>query len=334
MNIVVAGCAGLLGSHLANYLLDEGHHVIGIDNLSTGVYENIDPRVEFIKCDMRNRGAVDSIVKRTKPEIVYMLAAFAHEGLSQFCPNLIVENNFNIAMNMLTSSIRYKVKRFVFTSSMSIYGDQIPPFTEDMPYKPVDIYGITKAAFEQSLKVMSNVYGIEYTIIRPHNVIGIRQALHDPYRNVVGIFMNRLLADKPFYIYGDGEQRRAFSFVNDFTPYLAKCGWIKEAKNETFNIGADKPYSINKLAEILLEISGKNLTPIYVPDRPQEVDEAFCSNEKAKKILSFEDKTSFRDGLKIMWEWAQTIGPQKPRYLQKLELTNELTPKTWTERKI
>jgi UDP-glucose 4-epimerase len=334
MNCIVTGCAGLLGSHLANYLLDADHHVVGIDNLSTGVYSNIDPRVEFVKCDMRNRGAVDSIIKRTKPEIVYMLAAFAHEGLSQFCPNLIVENNFNIAMNTLVSSIRYKVKRFVFTSSMSIYGDQIPPFTEDMPYKPVDIYGITKAAFEQSLKVMANVYGFEYTIIRPHNVIGIRQALHDPYRNVVGIFMNRLLADKQFYIYGDGKQRRAFSFVNDFTPYLAKCGWIEEAKNEIFNIGADKPYSINELAEILLEISGKKLEPICVPDRPQEVDEAFCSNEKAKKILGFEDKTSFREGLETMWKWALTQGHQNPRYLQRLELMNNLTPKTWVDKKI
>ena len=334
MNIIVTGGAGLLGSHLVDYLVMKGHHLIVVDNLSTGSFENINNKAVFIKCDMRNRGAVDSIVRTYKPEIIYHLAAWAHEGLSQFCPNLIVENNFNISMNILTSAIRYKVKRFVFTSSMSVYGGQTPPFTEDMDKKPVDIYGITKASFEDSLKVMSQVYGIEYVIIRPHNVIGVRQALHDPYRNVVGIFMNRLLADKQFYIYGDGKQRRAFSFVNDFTPYLAKCGFVPEVVGEIFNIGADKPYSINELGRMLLEISGKNLEPIYVPDRPQEVDEAFCDNEKAKKILGFEDKTSFPDGLKIMWDWAVTQGHKSPRYLPKLELTNEKTPDLWVSKKI
>lgn len=334
--ILVTGNAGLLGSHLVDHLLEWGHSVWAIDNLSTGLMENINPKIKgnFYKADLRNKEMVKLIMRIARPEIVYHLGAWAHEGLSQFCPNLITENNLNASMVLLTAAIRQGVRRFVFTSSMSVYGNQVPPFDETFPKCPVDIYGISKASFEDALHIMSQVYAFEYTIVRPHNVIGPRQALHDPYRNVVGIFMNRLLQNKPYYIYGDGEQQRAFSFVKDFIPSLAACGFAEEARNEIFNVGADKPYSINELSKMLLKITGKNVQPIYVADRPQEVDMAFCSNEKAKKVLGFEDKTSFEDGLREMWEWAETVGYKQPKYLPYLELTNEKTPKTWTDKMI
>lgn len=336
MRVLVSGNAGLIGSHLVDHLLEWGHSVWGMDNLSTGSEENIQPEIRrnFYKVDLRKRDMVNLIMRIARPEVVFHLAAFAHEGLSQFCPNLILENNLNASMNLLVASIRQGVKRFVFTSSMSVYGDQKPPFHEIHQKMPVDIYGITKASFEDSLKVMSQVYGFEYNIVRPHNVIGPRQALHDPYRNVVGIFMNRLLQDKPFYIYGDGEQRRAFSFVKDFIPSLAKCGFDSKIVGEVYNVGADKHYSINELADKLLTITGKANVPIYVDDRPQEVDFAWCSNEKAKRDLGFEDKTSLDEGLAEMWKWAQSVGHKEPRYLPFLELTTAMTPKTWTEKLI
>lgn len=334
--ILVTGCAGLLGSHLVDHLLAYGHTVWGIDNLSTGSEENVNEKLgrNFFQADLRRRDTLRLVMKIAKPEIVFHLAAWAHEGLSQFCPTLITENNYNASMNVLVESIRVGVKRFVFTSSMAVYGDQKPPFNEAMDRHPVDIYGISKASFENALEVMSKVHDFEYSIVRPHNVIGTRQAMHDPYRNVVAIFMNRLLAGLPFYIYGDGEQKRAFSFVNDFIPYLAKTGFVDAAKGEIFNMGADKEYSINELAKMILEISHKSIEPIYVPDRPQEVDNAWCNNNKAKHILGFEDKTPFREGLETMWKWAVSRGPQKPRYLPYLELVNEKTPKIWLEKKI
>lgn len=336
MKILVTGSAGLLGSHLVDYLHNTMElNVIGVDNLSTGSEDNINPSVPFYRIDLTNRDAVDLLFQAEKPDIVFHLAAWAHEGLSQFCPNLITDNNYVASLNVLTSAIKHRVTRFVFTSSMSVYGDQTPPFDEDMPTKPVDVYAISKAAFENALQIMSKVYGYEWCIVRPHNVIGERQALHDPYRNVVGIFMNRLLQDKHFYIYGDGEQKRAFSFVNDFIPCLAKCGWDRAASGQIFNIGADKEYSINELSDMLLTITGKShLKPEYTEDRPQEVDHAWCNNDKAKKILGFEDKTSLHDGLIRMWNWAKVKGPQAPRYLNKLELVNDKTPKTWTKKLI
>jgi len=199
-----------------------------------------------------------------------------------------------------------------------------------MTRSPVDIYGITKATFENMLEVMSSVYGFEYCIFRPHNVFGSHQSLADPYRNVIGIFMNRILHNKPFFLYGEGEQRRSFSFVKDITPILMKGGFAPEAKNQIFNIGADRDYSINDLATMILSITGaKHLKPIYLPDRPQEVSKVFCSHDKVSDKLGFEDKTSLRDGLVEMWEWAQKQGPQKFKHLESLELTNDKTPTIW-----
>lgn len=334
MRIVVTGNAGMIGSHLADHLLKEGHTVFGLDNLSTGLKENISDGIKFYKIDLRKRDMVNFVMKIIHPDIVFHLGAFPHEGLSQFCPNLITENNLNASMNLLVASIREGVKRFVFTSSMSVYGDQVAPFDERYPRDPVDIYGVSKAAFENSLEIMSKVYDFEYSIIRPHNVIGPRQALHDPYRNVVGIFMNRLLQNKAYYIYGDGEQKRAFSFVKDLIPVLARCGFDSASKNQIFNVGADKAYSINELSTLLLKISGKSIKPIYIDDRPQEVDDAWCNNDKAKDVLGFEDSTSLEDGLKEMWAWAQSVGYKEPKYLPFLELVNEKTPSTWTKKLI
>lgn len=217
-------------------------------------------------------------------------------------------------------------------NSFAAYGSQKPPFTEETPLKPVDVYGVTKQMFEETLRVMSRAHGFEYVIIRPHNVIGRNQALHDPYRNVVGIWMNRLLQDKPYYINGDGTQQRAFSPIQDFAPIIVKCGFVPEAKNEIFNIGADKPFTLNQLSDMILDITGKKLKPIYMPSRHGDVQQAWCNNDKAKKILGFEDKTSLYDCLKDMWQWAVAKGPFEFKYLPYLELINEETPKLWVDK--
>ena len=335
MRVLVTGSAGFMGSHLVDALIDQGHTVYGLDNLSGGYMDNVSEKAKknFYKCDLRRKDVTTFVMRIARPQVVYHLAAWAHEGLSQFTPSLIIENNINASMNLLVATIKQKVKRFVFTSSMAVYGDQKVPFAETMNRKPADVYGVTKAGFETMLEVMAEVHGFEHVIIRPHNVYGPRQNLADPYRNVVAIFMNRLLKDKPYFIYGDGEQRRSFSYIGDVTKAILEAGF-RDIDGEIINVGPLKDYSINDLSDILLEISGKDIKPAHVADRPAEVKHAYCTHDKAIKLLEYEDTTSFKKGLETMWEWAKTKGPQKPKYLPYLELTNENTPKTWTEKMI
>jgi len=312
--------------------MNESHDVIGIDNFSIGRLENIPSNLKFIKADLRDSASIDVICKREKPEIVYHLAAWAHEGLSQFSPKLITENNYNSSLNILVASIQSKVKKFVYTSSMSVYGDQKPPFSEDMPRAPVDVYGIAKASTENLIEVMSKVYGIKYAIIRPHNVFGPRQAIWDPYRNVLGIFINRVLNGLPPEIFGDGNQKRAFTYIDDFTKYIALAGKEKALSNKIINVGPTKTYSINQVAEIILEKMNSKLKPKHLADRPLEVKDAHCTNDLAKKLLGYKTNTSFEEGIRKMIKWATQLGPQKFEYLDKIELTGENLPKPWVKK--
>lgn len=202
---------------------------------------------------------------------------------------------------------------------------------------PEDIYGITKAAMEQVTKVMSSVYGFKYLIFRPHNVYGPRQNLSDPYRNVIGIFINCLLQGKRFYIYGNGKQQRAFSYIDDITPAIAQAAFEKNIENEIFNIGSGDVITLNELAESILNeffdsVVPKNLNPQYLPDRPQEVKDAFCDHKKAKKLLGYEAKIKLRNGIKETISWAKFIGPQKFIYLDSFDLKHEDIPKTWSKK--
>lgn len=327
--ILVTGCAGFIGSHLADALDKQGHEVYGIDNLSVGHRSNLkDSTFPWFTTDLRDKEKTASLIKQIQPEVVYHCAAWAHEGLSQFMPILITENNLNIYLNTLIPAISNGMKKMVVFSSMAAYGHQEPPFTEDMETRPVDIYGINKASMEKMTDVLSDVFGFEYTVIRPHNVYGERQSLADPYRNVIGIWMNKLLNNEGFYIYGDGEQSRAFSYVGDMIPALVSLTH-KTTHKEIYNIGADKNYTLNELANMLLKVSGKSVEVKHLLDRPQEVKHAYTSNEKAKEELGFEDKTSLEEGLKKMWAWAETMGHQTPQYLTEFELKNEKKPKNW-----
>lgn len=330
--ILVTGAAGFMGSHLSEYLANEGHEVYGIDNLSIGIEDNVSKNIKFAIVDMRNAEDMESVLAECKPEIIYHLAAWAHEGLSQFMPRLITENNYNAFLNLIVPAIKNDLKRIVVFSSMSVYGDQQPPFDEEMKRKPVDIYAIAKTAMEEAVEVLSDVHGFDYTIIRPHNVYGPKQMLHDPYRNVVGIFMNRIMKGLPPIIYGDGEQTRAFTYIDDVTPYVAKAAFLTEARNGIINIGPTEQYSINRLASGVLEAFSSQLVPIYVADRPREVKHAFCTNDKATALLGYKTSVSLQEGLHKMAEWARTQGPREFQYLDKLELQGDKIPVTWKEK--
>lgn len=329
VKILITGAAGFMGSHLFDYLLAQGHDVIGVDNYSIGRYEH--DRIKNI--DLNDKKAIANLIRQERPEVLYHLAAWAHEGLSQFCPIRITENNYNAYLNTLIPFIDNGGQHVVCCSSMSVYGDQTPPFDETMERKPVDVYAVAKTSMERSTEILSEVHGFSYTIIRPHNVYGPRQIIWDPYRNVVGIFINRIMNGKPPIIYGDGEQTRAFSYIDDVTPYIAKAGFIPEARNQIINVGPLEEYSINYLAKQVLTAMNSDLEPVYYPDRPKEVKHAYCTNDKAEKLLGYKTSISFEDGIDKMSEWAKTIGPQEFQYLTNLELTRN-APTTWSNKEM
>jgi UDP-glucose 4-epimerase len=334
--VLVTGSAGFMGSHLVDALLKSGHRVYGVDNLSIGYLENVTPlaRKTFTKLDLRNRIQIADLIRKIRPDVIYHLAAIAREGLSQFTPISHTENNYNVYLNVLVPAIKNKVRRIVLFSSMAVYGDQKPPFTEDMFRKPVDIYGTAKAAMEQATEALSDVFGFEYVILRPHNVYGPRQNLADPYRNVIAIFINRLLQKKPFYIYGNGEQTRSFTYIGDIVEPMLKAGFGEKISGQIINLGPERSYTINQMARIVLDSFGSDLHPIYFPDRPREVKDAFCSSAKAKKLLGFSDQIPLSKGVNEMVIWAKSIGFKRPQYLRFLEIDEGKVPKTWTDKLI
>lgn len=338
MKILVTGAAGFMGSHLVDGLLDLGHTVYGVDDLSGGYTSNVNKKSKFTKLDLRDREKTEKYVKKIKPEIVFHLAADATEGRSQFTPINCTQRNYVSYLNLLIPCINVGFKKMILTSSMSVYGAQKPPFSEDMERAPEDIYGISKASMERATEILSEVHGFKYTIIRPHNVYGPRQNMADPYRNVIAIFINCLLNNKNFYIYGEGKQKRAFSYIDDFTPYIINAAFNEKADGEIFNIGPTEEYSINELADVVLKNFfpdgniPQKLKPKYLPIRPKEVIDAWCTVDKARRILGYKTTVSLEEGVGKMIEWAKKKGSQKFKYLDDLEVVNMHTPKTWKDK--
>lgn len=342
MRILVTGAAGFMGSHLVDSLVSKDAHIVyGVDDLSGGYMRNVNPKSHFTQLDLRDQKKTEKYIASVKPELLYHLAADATEGRSQFTPLSATERNYNAYLNTLVPSIKYGLKRLVLTSSMSVYGAQKTPFSEDMKRIPEDMYAIAKTAMEEATEILAKVYPFKYTIVRPHNVYGPKQNLSDPYRNVIGIFINCLLNNKHFYIYGDGEQKRAFTYIDDFNPYFVNTGFLASAVGEIINIGPSEEYSINELARVVLKTFfpdgnvPSHLEPQYLAFRPQEVKEAYCTNKKAIKLLGYKTNTTLESGVNKMVAWAKEMGPQKFIYLKDgLELQTKDTPEIWSKKLI
>lgn len=328
----ITGVAGFLGSHMAEKLLAEGHRVIGCDNLIGGYLDNVPPGVDFYTHDCGDREAMVKIMKGV--DIVYHCACTAYEGLSVFSPHFITRNTFDITASIVSAAISNRVKRFVFCSSMARYGSQDTlPFTEDMTPKPQDPYGIAKLASEQILRNLCETHGMDYTIAVPHNIIGPRQKYDDPYRNVASIMINLMLQGRQPIIYGDGEQKRCFSFIDDVVNPLIKLGTLDQVIGEVINVGPDEEYvSVNELARVIADLLNFDLKPIHMPDRPREVKLATCSAQKARKLLGYETKTTLRGGLSTMIEHIKTRKPKPFRYHLDLEIVSDITPRTWKDK--
>ena len=327
--ILVTGAAGFLGSHLSEKLADRGHSVIGIDNMKVGYKDNIPKNISFFEIDCCDYTSVKQIMKGV--EVVYHCAATAHEGLSVFSPFEITKNNYLASVSIFSAAINEKVKRIIFCSSMARYGDQTTPFLETMKPKPVDPYAISKVAAENVLINLCELNHIEWVIAVPHNIIGPRQRYDDPFRNVVSIMINRMLQGKAPIIYGDGEQKRCFSYIDDCLNCLLPMLDQGNLNKQIINIGPDEELvTINKVAEICSNVTRTNLQPIYKPSRPKEVKHATCSANFARKLLNYKTTTSLEEGIKKTYEYIKTRGVRPFDYNIDIEIKNELTPKTWT----
>jgi UDP-glucose 4-epimerase len=333
MKILVTGVAGFLGSWLAERLVKDGHQVVGIDNLIGGSMENVPEGVEFHKGDCADLEIMNKVGKGV--EVIYHLACCAHEGLSVFSPKEITHHTYMTSVGVYVSAINNKVKRVIFTSSMARYGKNKLPFSEDLTPNPVDPYAVGKVASEVIFKIMKQAFKIDYVIAVPHNIIGARQKYDDPFRNVVSIFINRMLQGKQPIIYGDGNQKRTFSDVRDCVEPLIKM--LDVPSGEIINIGPgpnNNFTSMNELAKIIAKKLNFNLNPIYVPDRPQEVKEATCSDEKACKLLNYCSSHNIEETIDEMIEDIKKKGIKPFEYHLNLEIDNEKTPITWKEKSI
>jgi UDP-glucose 4-epimerase len=331
MNILVTGVAGFMGSHLADEFLKRGHTVVGIDNLIGGYKENIPKGVKFYEYDLSDFDLVKDIF--VDVDMVVHTACTAYEGLSVFSPSFVTKNTSHITTVALSASVRSGVKKFVYMSSMARYGTQDSvPFTEDMIPKPQDPYGIAKYASELLTRNICETHGIKYVILVPHNIIGPRQKYDDPFRNVASIMINRMLQGKQPIIYGDGNQKRCFSFIQDVIDPLVIACETDIVNGMVVNIGPDEEFiTINKLANKIAKILKFDLDPIYMPDRPQEVKNANCSANLARNLLKYKTTTSLDEGLLILCNWIKSQSAKNFDYHLPLEFITLKTPKTWTD---
>lgn len=330
--IFITGVAGFLGSHLADAFLEKGYRVAGCDNLIGGYEDNVPEGVEFYKlCLSDDFEEVVKVMEGT--DVVYHCAATAYEGLSVFSPRIVTKHIVDASVAAITAAVMNGVKRFVNCSSMARYGKQRIPFHEKMDARPVDPYGAGKVASERLLKNIADTHGMEWVIAIPHNIIGPRQKYDDPYRNVASIMTNLMLQGRQPIIYGDGEQKRCFSFIQDNVDPLVQMAFADNVVGEYINIGPDEEFvTINELAEVLADIIGFDLDPEYHPDRPREVKYAYCSSKKARKLLGYETKYTLRQGLGELVDYIKERGPKPFSYHLDLEIVNEQTPRTWKDR--
>lgn len=324
---LVTGGAGFMGSHVAEHLIQMGHRVVVLDDLSGGFEENIPQESVFVRGSILDHRMVDSLFATYSFQNVYHLAAYAAEGLSHFIKRFNYNNNLIGSVNLINAAVNYGVKCFVFTSSIAVYGAGQSPMSEDMLPCPEDSYGIAKLAVEQELRVSHGLFGLDYIILRPHNVYGERQNVGDRYRNVIGIFMNQLLRHEPMTIFGDGEQQRAFTHIGDVAPVIARSIEYPAAKNQIFNVGADIPHSVNELAQIVAETMALPFDVIHLDPR-NEVKVAFSNHSKAEGVFGTPPKRDLREGVRAMAEWVRGHGARESNIFEGIEISRNM-PSTW-----
>jgi UDP-glucose 4-epimerase len=322
---LVTGGAGFIGSHVADSLLAMGHRVVVLDDLSGGFRENVPAKALFVQGTVTDSGLVDRLFAEHRFDHVYHLAAYAAEGLSHFIRRFNYTNNVIGSMTLINASVNHGVTCFVFSSSIAVYGPGQTPMREDMTPEPEDPYGIAKYAVELDLKAAKRMFGLDYVIFRPHNVYGEQQNTADRYRNVLGIFMNQILQGKPCTVFGDGEQTRAFTHISDIAPVIARSVDVPAARNQVFNIGADRPYTVNRLVEVVQAAMGRKTGVVHL-DARQEVVHAFSDHGKVARVFGQAPGVSLEDGVARMAAWVKSVGARQPTVFEGIEVEKNLPP--------
>jgi len=324
---LVTGGAGFIGSHVAKSCLQLGHRVVVLDDLSGGFETNIPAGATFVLGSVEDERLLDDLFKQYSFDYVYHLAAYAAEGLSHFIRCYNYNTNLIGSAKLINKSIEYHVKCFVFTSSIAVYGRNQLPMREEMTPMPEDPYGIAKYAVELDLKSANLIFGLNSIIFRPHNVYGEHQNIGDKYRNVIGIFMNQIMNQEEITIFGDGEQTRAFSYIDNVAMIIAKSVNFPNAYNETFNIGASKPYSVNFLATLIAKEF--DARPSIRHEKPRiEVQHAFSDHSKAQNHFGESREISIEEGIRKMAHWARSVGARTSKRFDRIEVT-ECLPEIW-----
>lgn len=303
--ILITGVAGLLGNNLSRHLIDKGHNVVGIDDFSGGYRDLVDTRVVLYECNLVDDKNLNYIFLSEKPDYVFHFAAYAAVGLSPYIRKHNYVNNVVASANVINSCINHNVKKIIFSSSMDVYGTQEPPFVETQRPQPEDPYGIAKYAIEQDLHAACRIFGLRYTIVRPHNVFGVYQNIWDKYRNVIGIWIRQSLSGHPLTIYGEGNQMRSFSDIKFYMDPFEKLMEIYDG--EIFNIGADSYVSISEASSRFQSVAkhnGLDTSIVHLESR-DEVIAAYCDHTKAKNLLDFKDDTNFENLVDKMIVWAK-----------------------------
>ncbi len=329
MRSLVTGGAGFIGSHVARHCLALGHKVVVLDDLSGGFLDQVPADAAFVEGSVADQELVQRLFSEHEFDYVYHLAAYAAEGLSHFIRHFNYTNNLIGSVNLINEAIKHQVRCFVFTSSIAVYGTNQVPLHEDLIPQPEDPYGIAKYAVELDLLAAHELFGLNYIVFRPHNVYGENQNIGDRYRNVIGIFMNQVMRGEPMTIFGDGQQTRAFSYIDDVAPHVAASVNIPAAYGEVINIGADTPYTVKYLAEVVARVFGKEPDINYLPAR-QEVLHAYSDHAKAQRLFGQRAAVGLEEGVARMAEWAQRVGARQSQKFDNIEVYQNLPP-SWQE---
>jgi len=323
---LVTGGAGFMGAHLIRELLDRGDEVVALDDLSGGFESNVDQRARFVEASVTDAEAIERLFAAERFDRVYHLAAYAAEGLSHFIKRFNYGNNVIGSVTLINAAVNHGVKCFVFTSSIAVYGSEQTPMSEEMVPQPEDSYGIAKRSVELELQCSREMFGLDYVIFRPHNVYGELQNIGDRYRNVLGIFINQIMRGEPLSIFGDGTQTRAFSYVSDVIAPIAAAPTVEAARGEIFNVGADQPWSVNDLADLVRNEMGAPEHPIVHHEARKEVLHAFSDHAKLAQAFGSDDPLPLPDGVARMCAWAREHGPRETPPFTGIEVEKNLPP--------
>lgn len=324
---LVTGGAGFIGSHVVKHLLQLDHKIIVLDDLSGGFESNIPSVAHFVAGSITDTVLINQLFEKHKIDYVYHLAAYAAEGLSHFIRKFNYENNLIGSINLINAAVNHRVKKFIFASSIAVYGTQKLPLKESQKPQPEDPYGIAKYAVEMDLENAHQMFGLDYVIFRPHNVYGPHQNIGDSYRNVVGIFMNQILKGESLSVFGNGEQTRAFTYIDDVAPYIAQSYAFAKANNQIFNIGSDQAHTVNQLATAVSMSMTAKISICHLEQR-EEVVHAYADHSKFKAIFNPEPETSLADGLAKTARWVHNHGARESSIFEDIEIRKNL-PKSW-----